>query len=78
VCSHCGRVVGLSVFSGCEEVVEGVDDGYSEVAEAFCRGEACKGRTVYRARVAGWCRLCVVCSGNGGGLVEKASTEVFG
>ena len=47
--------------------MEGVDDGYSEVAEAFCRGEACKGRAVDRARVAGWFRLGVVCSGNGGG-----------
>ena len=58
--------------------MEGVDDGYSEVAEAFCRGEACKGRAVDRAGVAGWFRLGVVCSGDGGGLVEKASTEVFG
>jgi len=55
--------------------VEGVDDGYSEVAEAFYRDEACKGRAVDRARVAGWFRLGVVRSGNGGGLMEKASTE---
>ena len=46
--------------------MEGVDDGYSEVAETFCRGEACKGRAVDRAGVAGWFRLGVVCSGNGG------------
>ena len=54
--------------------MEGVDDGYSEVAEAFCRGEACKGRAVDRAGVAGWFRLGVVRSDNGGDLDEKAST----
>ena len=54
-----------------------MDDGYSEVAEAFCRGEACKGRAVDRAGDAGWSRLDVVRSGNGGGLMEKASTEVL-
>ena len=57
--------------------MEGVDDGYSEVAEAFCRGEACKGRAVDRAGVAGGFRWSVVRSGNGGDLMEKASTEVF-
>jgi hypothetical protein len=69
--------VGLFVFWGCEEFVEGVDNGSSEVAEAFCRVEACKGRAVDRALVAGGFRWSVVCSGNGGGLIEKASTEVF-
>ena len=69
--------MGLSVFCGCERFVEAVDDGHSEVAEAFCRGEACKGRAVDRAGVAGWFRLGVVRSGNGGCLMEKASTEVF-
>jgi len=54
-----------------------VDDGSSEVAEAFCRDESCKGRTVDGARVAGGFRESVVCSSNGGGLLKKAITEVF-
>ena len=57
--------------------MKGVDDGSSEVAEAFCRAEACKGRAEDSARVAGEFRWCVVRSGNGRGLVEKASTEVL-
>ena len=77
MCSHCSRVVGLFVFWGCEEFVEGVDDGSSEVTEAFCRAETYKDRAVDRARVAGGFRGSIVCSGNGGGLIEKASTEVF-
>ena len=58
--------------------MKGVDDGCSEVAKAFCGGEAYKGRAVNRAWVAGWFRLGVVCSGDGGGLVEETSAEVFG
>ena len=58
--------------------MEGVDDGSSEVAEAFCMAEACNGRAKYSARVAGGFRWSVVSSGNGGGLMEKASTEVLG
>ncbi len=54
-----------------------MDDGYSEVAEALCRGETCKGRDVDRAGVAGWFRLGVDRSGNGGDRMEKASTEVL-
>ena len=57
--------------------MEGSDDGSSEVAEALCRAEACKGRALDRARVTGGFRWSVVCSDNGGGLMEKASTEVF-
>ena len=55
-----------------------MDDGSSEVAEAFCRAEACKSRAVDGTRVAGGLiRGGVVCSSNSGGLLEKASTEVF-
>ena len=57
--------------------MEGVDDGCSEVAEAFCRAEACKGRAVDGGRVAGGFRGSVVCSSDGGGLLEKASAEVM-
>ena len=57
--------------------MEGVDEGSSEVAEAFCRAEARKGRAEDRAWVAGRFRWGVVRSGNGGGPMEKASTEVF-
>ena len=57
--------------------MEGVYDGSSEVAEAFSRAEAYKGRAVDRARAAGGFGWSVVCSGNGGGRMEKASKEVF-
>ncbi len=77
VYSHCIRVVRLSLFCGCEEFVEDVDDGSSEMAEAFCRAEACKGRNVDGAHVAGGFRGIVVCSGSSGGLLEKVSAEVF-
>ena len=54
-----------------------MDDGSSEVAEAFCRHGASKGWAVDGARVAGRSRGRVVCSSNSGGLLEKASAEVF-
>ena len=57
--------------------MEGVDEGSSEVPEAFCRVEARKGRAEDTAWIAGGFRWGVVRSGNGGGLMEKANTEVF-
>ena len=57
--------------------MKGVDEGSSEVAKALCRADARKGRAEDRAWVTvgfGW---GVVYSGDGGGLMEKASTEVF-
>ena len=57
--------------------MEGVDDGYSKVAEAFCSGEACKGRVEDRSGYVGWLRLGSVRSHNGGCLMEKTSTEVL-
>ena len=65
-------VVGLSVFSGCEKLVEGVDSGFSYVLEAFCRAEACESRAVYGAWVAGRFGRGVVCSGDGGNLLKEA------
>ncbi len=56
--------------------MKGVDDGSSEVAEAFCRAKACKGWAVDGARVAGEFRGSV-CSSNSGGLLEKAGAEVL-
>jgi hypothetical protein len=62
--------VGLSIFGGCEKFVESVNDGSSEMEEAFCRAEAGKGRAVDDARVAGRFRRGVVCSCDGRGLLE--------
>ena len=70
-------VVGLSVFGGCEKLVEGVDSGFSYVSEAFCRAEACKSRDVDGAWVAGRFGRGVVCSDYGGDLLEEAGAEVF-
>ena len=50
--------------------VESVNDGSSEMAKAFCRAEAGKGRAVDGARVAGRFRRGVVCSCDGRGLLE--------
>ncbi len=50
-----------------------MDDGSSEVAEAFLGIEAYKGRVADEARVAGGFRGAVVCSSDNGGLLLKAS-----
>ncbi len=75
-CVGC-RVMGLSIFGGCEELVEGVDNMFSEVSEAFCRVEASESWVVYCAWVAGRFGKGVVCSGDCGDLLEEAVAEVF-
>ena len=70
MCCHGSRVVGLSVFGGCEMFVESVNDGSSEMAKALCRAEAGKCRAVDGARVAGRFRRGVICSCGGRGLLE--------
>ncbi len=57
-------VVGLSIFCGCEKLVEGVDCRFFEVSEAFCRAEASESRAVYGAWVAGGFERGIVCSGD--------------
>ena len=57
--------------------MEGVAEGSSEVAEAFCRVKARKVWDEDRAWVVGGFRWGGVCSGNGGDLMEKASMEVL-
>ena len=66
---HGGRVVGLSVFRSYEELIEGVKDRDSHVAEAFGRAEAYEGRAVYGADVVGGFEGAIVGSGNCGVLL---------
>ncbi len=74
---HSRCVVRLSIFCGCEKLVEGMDNGFAEVVEAFCRVEACECRAIYGAWVAGRFRRGVVCSDYGGDLLKEAGAEVF-
>ena len=50
--------------------MEGVHDGFSEMAEAFCRADAGKDRAVDGARISGRFRGVVVRSWDDGGLLE--------
>ena len=57
--------------------MDGVNEGSAEVVEAFCRAEYRKDWAEDRAWVAGGFWWGVVRSGDGGGLIEEASAEVF-
>ena len=69
---HSSFVVGLSVFCGCEELVECMEDGSAEVSEAFRRAEACECRAVDGAWVTDCFGRDVVCSDYGGDLLKEA------